>query len=143
VPGTPARIRQLDHTADVGVEVRAPTPCTLLAGGVEGMMELILGDSRPGETEVRSVTVEASEPRLLLRDLLREVLWLHEAEGFAVAQASVRVESGPDGLTATAELRGGPDPSPPVRELKGVTLHGLEARRDEDGEWLARVIFDV
>lgn len=106
-------------------------------------MELILGDPRPPKVEVRSVTVEGSEPSSLLRNLLREVLWLHEAEGFAVTEASVRVESGPEGRTATAELRGGPDPAPPVRELKGVTLHGLEAREVGEGEWFGRVIFDV
>jgi SHS2 domain-containing protein len=107
------------------------------------MMELILGESRPAEVEVRNVAVEGGEPRSLLRNLLREVLWLHEAEGFATAVARVRVESGPEGFTAKAELRGGPGLSPPVRELKGVTLHGLEAREGEGGEWFARVIFDV
>lgn len=144
VSGTGAEVRHLDHTADVGVEIRAPSLDELLLGGVEGMTELILGEARPGEEETREVEAEGADPALLLRNLLRELLYLHEAEGFAVASASIRVERDEDGtLRALLEARGGKDPAPPDRELKGVTLHGLVAEEGEDGRWFGRVIFDV
>lgn len=141
--GSSARFRTFDHTADVGIEVRAETLDELLAGGLQGMTELILGEMRPEPTRTLTVESEGEDPADLLRNLLREALYLHEAEGFAVAQAEVAVEGGGDaGLLARARLSGGPDPAPPDRELKGVTLHGLRADAVEDG-WIARVIFDV
>jgi SHS2 domain-containing protein len=155
-PASPFRVRHLDHTADVGIEIRAPDLAGLPTGAVDGMMGLILGDDRPDEEERRTVRVQGGDPALLLRNLLREVLYLHEAEGFAVARTTVAVDEqgegaaapGPGGdgegdRAARADLLGGPDPGPPIRELKGVTLHGLEAREAGDGEWFARVIFDV
>jgi SHS2 domain-containing protein len=155
VPGTSTRLRHLDHTADVALEVRAPFLEDLLAGAVEGMTGLILGDARPEGLERRVVEVEGDDPARLLRNLLREALYLHEAEGFAVASTRIRLRGsrepagngplgpGPSSLSLEAELLGGPDPAPPDRELKGVTLHGLEAAERDDGEWFARVIFDV
>lgn len=155
-PAARTRVRHLDHTADVGVEIRAPDLEGLLTGAVDGMTGLILGEERPGEENRRTVRVQGGDAALLLRNLLREVLYLHEAEGFAVARTTVSVdgqpEAAPPGVsrdeaagywTATAELYGGPDPGPPVRELKGVTLHGLEARQTDEGGWFGRVIFDV
>jgi len=145
VPGTSTRLRHLDHTADVGLEVRATSLEDLLAGAVEGMTGLILGDARPEGLERRVVEVEGDDPARLLRNLLREALYLHEAEGFAVASTRVRLGGGPgpSSFSVEAELLGGPDPAPPDRELKGVTLHGLQAAERDDGEWFARVIFDV
>jgi SHS2 domain-containing protein len=144
VSGSSARVRHLDHTADVGVEIRASSLEDLLLGAVEGMTGLILGDARPEAREPRAVVAEGDDPALLLRNLLRELLYLHEADGFAVASATVRTErSGDAPLRAELEARGGEDPVPPDRELKGVTLHGLSAEEDGRGEWFARVIFDV
>lgn len=143
VPGSSARVRHLDHTADVGLEIRAPSLDELLTGAVDGMMGLVRGEARAEEAQLRTVAVEGADPPRLLRNLLREVLYLHEAEGFASTSARIRAAEGPGGLTVKAELRGGPDPAPPHRELKGVTLHGLQAREGTDGEWFARVIFDV
>jgi SHS2 domain-containing protein len=123
---------------------------------VDGMTGLILGEDRPDDGECRTVRVQGGDPALLLRNLLREVLFLHEAEGFAVARTTVAVDGRPEATppgasgdggeaewAATAELHGGADPGPPIREIKGVTLHGLEARETAEGEWFARVIFDV
>lgn len=162
-PEPPFDVRFLDHTADVGIEVEAPSLQRLLEGAAEGMTRLILGDARPLEEEERIVEAEGSDAALLLRNLLRELLFQHEARGFALARC--RIEdlilpesegegAGGDGRSQSREplyrvrcrAVGGGDPGPPDRELKGVTLHGLVAeRREGDGgaRWFARVIFDV
>ena len=45
-------------------------------------------------------------------------------------------------LRLEATVGGGPAEGQPIREIKGVTLHGLAAEPREDG-WYGRVIFDV
>ncbi len=146
-------VRFMDHTADVGVEVEAPSLELLIEGAAMGMTRLILGDDRPREEEERTIRAEGTDPALLLRNVLRELLFLHEARGFALALCRVEFlapEEMPAGgesvLRVRCRVTGGRDPGPPDRELKGVTLHGLIAERREGKEgrpWFGRVIFDV
>ncbi|MCG6957977.1 MAG: archease [Gemmatimonadetes bacterium] len=133
----------LDHTADVGVEVVAPTLPELFARTAAGMMSLIRGstpadqgDAAPAE---HTLELDADDLPTLLRAWLRALLHRYEVE--ALALRSVRFEV----LTATrlsAVLDLAPDTGPPIREIKGVTLHGLVAER-KSGGWIGRVIFDV
>ena len=83
--------------------------------------------------------MEGAEPPALLRSFLRELLLWFELDGFAPSTVDVRLVS-PSGVEA--RVRGGVPPEPPVREIKGVTLHGLAAE-PRDGSWWGRVIFDV
>ncbi len=134
-----AGVTALEHTADVGIEVRAPTPEELFLRAAQGMAYLILEHDRPAPLETRRLTVTATDRAALLRGWLRELLFWHETEGFTLWDATFhRLDA--KGLRAS--IRGGPDPGQPVREIKGVTLHGLTAERRE-GQWYARVIFDV
>lgn len=140
-------VESLDHTADVGLEVEAGSPQELFSRAALGMTHLILEGPLPEARETRNVEVRGAGPDGLLRNWLREVLYLHEAEGFAAAEATFRrleVEAAPGGeeLALEATLRGGEDPAPPAREIKGVTWHGLWVQ-ERDGRWYAQVIFDV
>ena len=141
IPG----VHALDHTADVGLEITAPDLVELLRRAALGLTWLLLEREPSGPTEERKLHVRADAPAALLREVLRELLWWHEAEGLACAElGGGRVEEG-DGerewrvsatMVVTREQR------PPVREIKGVTLHGLMAERRADA-WHGRVIFDV
>lgn len=132
-------VTALDHTADVGLEVEADTLPALFLRAGRGMLHLILEGPAPEGVEERRVQVEGDGVDSLLRNWLRELLYLHEVEGFALTDVTFH-RLDPGALEAT--VRGGPDPSPPAREIKGVTLHGLRAEETSNG-WFARVIFDV
>jgi len=133
-------VKALDHTADVGLEVRAGSLVELLRRSAAGMTHLILEGSPPDGEEECVVSVVGADPPQLLRNWLRELLYLHEAEGFAYSAAEFTTL---DAGVLEAVVRGGADPSEPAREIKGVTLHGLVTERTPEGEWYARVIFDV
>jgi SHS2 domain-containing protein len=89
--------------------------------------------------EWRRIAVEADDAAGLLVAWLRELLWLHEARRFDYQGARFQIL---DGRQLIARVGGAPDARPPVREIKGVTYHGLRVEPD-DGGWRARVIFDV
>jgi SHS2 domain-containing protein len=158
-------VRALDHTADVGFDVVAPSMDALFDRAARGLVALLHGEDRAaggppraprpqegsdetsgnrpdhaaGTTSARRVVVEAPDIGALLVAWLRELLWLHESAGFVYDGA--RFEA----LAATAlvaDVRGATGAPPAAREIKGVTYHGLDVGRT-DGDWHARVIFDV
>ncbi|MEX1257453.1 MAG: archease [Gemmatimonadota bacterium] len=138
-----ARVRALDHTADIGLEIEGPSLESVIAGAAVAMTRLMLGDVRPPAHELRTFEVAGAEPSLLLRNVLRELLFLHAAEGFALARCHVVLLGQRPDLRARCRARGGTPSGPPDTEIKGVTLHGLVAELRDAGVWYARVIFDV
>ena len=146
-------VREIEHTADLGMEVEADTLPELFTRAAFGMMELVRGDegadvqaggdssSRRSAGESRSVALDLPKDDLdtLLVRWLRELLYLQEVDGFVYGEADFeRLDA--SGLRALVTSR--TDPEPQVRELKGVTYHGLEVERTDDG-WRASVIFDI
>lgn len=147
---SPPGVRFLDHTADVGLEAHAASPELLFHRAALGTLWLVEGAPQEGARreggggeegrETRALTLEAHDPPKLLRAWLRELLWWHEVEG--VSYRDARFETLETGrLEARVEVA--PASPRPLREIKGVTLHGLRVEAGEEGEWRARVIFDV
>lgn len=128
----------IDHTADIGLRIRAPDQAELLRRAALGLGWLLTGAEPPPATERRSVELEARDPPSLLRAWLREILHLWEDEDLLPADARLKVT----GDRLSGSLTGGSPEVAAIREIKGVTLHRLEAERHPDG-WHGHVIFDV
>lgn len=157
-------VREIEHTADLGMEVEAASLAELFQRAAAGMMSLVRNaaegpedrpldeppaDEPPADATsptpltARSLRIELAgdEPdvAVLLVRWLRELLYLQEVAGFVYRDATfTRL----DGSGLRASVRPDADPSRQVRELKGVTYHGLEVERVGD-RWRARVIFDI
>jgi len=151
-------VRGLDHTADLGLEVRAPELPELFRRAALGAMWLVL-ERQPGqfgegalpsrEDETRSVELGEEDLPDLLRSWLRTVLFWDETEGFVAVDTRLILLPTPfcdspdrQAFGLRGEVTGRFDQGPRVREIKGVTLHGLRVERLEGG-WFGRVIFDV
>jgi SHS2 domain-containing protein len=154
VPG----VRGMDHTADIGLEIRAPDLPDLFGRAALATLWLVLGrtsaDARSGEGgggELIRKSVELAEEDLscLLRSWLRTVLLWEDTEGFVISGTRLMLLptplcGAPDGQAfgLMGQVEGRFDDGSRVREIKGVTFHGLEVEESEGG-WLGRVIFDV
>ena len=131
-----------DHTADLGLRVRAADLDTLFAEAGLALFAAILED--PG-TVVASQPVEielaGDDREYLLFDWLKTLLYHFDAGHWVFGRFDVRVR--PDGLTATAWGepldRGRHEPG---HEVKAITYHGLRVEETADG-WLAEVIVDI
>lgn len=139
----PPGVTLLDHTADVGMEVTASTLPALFTRAALGTLWLVEGDRDPASPATpsvpRHVTLSSADLPALLRSWLRELLHWRESEGVSFVGASFRTLSD---VALEAEVMTAPAAGEPVREIKGVTLHGLVAERSGEG-WFGRVIFDV
>jgi SHS2 domain-containing protein len=131
-----------EHTADLGLRVKAPDLESLFADAGRGLTSMIAANLeaiRP----VREVSlrVEGTPRDDLLFDWLSEILYLFESEHLLLSDFSVRFDD--KGLRATA--RGEPlDESRHQleHEVKAITYHELKVEQTPNG-WLAEVIVDI
>jgi SHS2 domain-containing protein len=128
--------RWVDHTAELELEIEAPSEEAVFAEALAAFAELA-GEGN-GDSASSAVEVEADDRPLLLVEWLSELVYLSEAEQLIPERVtSLELEDGR--LRATVEGRRGR----PRHLVKAVTLHGLELRRDNSGGWRARVVLDV
>ena len=131
-----------EHTADLGLRVRAASREELFADAARGLFSMIVANLE----DVRLVNevhlqVEGRELDLLLFDWLSELLYTFESQRLVLASFEVRLTD--TGLQAIG--RG--EPMDPARhqlehEVKAITYHALCARRDGPG-WMAELIVDI
>ena len=131
-----------EHTADLGLRVRAADLNTLFAEAGACLFTAVVEDIATIEPK-ESVTIElaGSDREFLLFDWLRELLLKCEEDHLLFSKFEVRVRD--DGLTGVAWG----EPIDPARhmlahEVKAITYHELKVVRDGDG-WLAEVIVDI
>ncbi len=131
-----------EHTADLGLRVRAADLDTLFAEAAQALFSAIVEDLATVRPE-RAVEVRlAGDDRaLLLFDWLKELLYHFDAQHLLLGRFEVQVRD--DGLTATAYG----EPLDRARhvldhEVKAITYHGLRVEPVEGG-WEAEVIVDI
>jgi len=131
--------RQIEHTADLALEIWAPTEEELLLEGARAIVEILTEQAEIGAEAVRELHLDAIDPPDRLVVWLNEVLVLAVSEGFLVHDGELSLRE--DGLDA--RVRGLEDAGALVRtELKSATYHDLELTRGQDG-FRARVVIDV
>ena len=128
--------RWVDHTAEIELEIEAPSEREVLADALSALAEL-LGVAETSGDEHRTVAVSASDRPALLASWLDELVFLAESEGF-IATRIESLELGSDSLLAI--VRGSLGEPPPI--VKAVTYHRLAFGTAGRG-YFARVVLDV
>jgi len=134
----------LDHTADAGIEVEAPSLDMCLARAAAGLFAMMfVPPDKLDRSSLRMVEVglKAANPEELMVSWLQELLYRSEVEDvfflwFEVETDGRRLNGRAAGVPITPQL----EPAGPG--VKAVTRHGLRVER-VDESWRARVIVDV
>ena len=141
-----AMIEMLDHTADVGFELRAPTLEELFEEARRALLMVVF--ERPPEVgrDGRGIQLSAPDLETLLVRWLNELTYLVQDVGFVPVAAEIRIRT-VDGTSPALEARLSGVPLMLEEygwqgEIKSATFHGLDVANDEEG-WHARVILDV
>jgi SHS2 domain-containing protein len=130
--------RQVEHTADVALELWGPGHAALLEQGALAVVELLTGGADVAATEERTIELDVVDDADRLVRFMNEVLWLALVEGFVVASATFDLAD-PARLRATVR---GSTSTPVVEEIKSVTYHDLAIER-VGPRLQARVVLDV
>lgn len=134
-------IRQIDHTADIGLEITAASLAGIFEYAAVGMFRIIAElDCVQPAREIR-LDLRATDVQRLL------VAWLSELNFRHIADELVFCTFQIDEIRETF-LRGRACGEPLTHahvihtEIKAVTYHDLRIERRADG-WFARIIFDL
>jgi SHS2 domain-containing protein len=131
-----------EHTADLGLRVRAADLNTLFAEAATCLFSAIVEE--PGTVVARQqvdVRLPGDDLAYLLFDWLKALLYRFDAEHLLLGRFAVEVSA--EGLAGSAWG----EPLDPARhelahEVKAITYHGLRVEQTADG-WLAEVIVDI
>lgn len=135
----------MEHTADTGILVTAPTLEGLFLRAALGMRDLFLENVPDGgvaPTITKNITVSGIDHEEMLFSFLAELLYLFDGEKFLpLALEEARIAK--DGFSCIAT--GVPFDAgkyPMKYEIKAVTYHQMKIEEVE-GEWRTPVIFDI
>jgi len=131
-----------EHTADLGLRIRAPDLDTLFIEAVRALFSAIVEDLGAIEPRRRvEIELRADANDYLLFDWLNELLFRFDTEQMIFGAFEAHICAG--------ELKGAAMGEPQDRtrhvlshEVKAITYHGLKVEQVTEG-WLAEVIVDI
>jgi SHS2 domain-containing protein len=127
----------VDHTAELELEIEAPTEEAVFEEALAALAELLSSEEKDEPEVRRQVSAEAPDRPALLAAWMEELVFLAEIEGFEPLAVQV-LELAPHLAEATVTGRLGHPP--PL--VKAVTYHGLSFARAGHG-YTATVVLDV
>lgn len=131
--------RQVEHTADLALELWAPTEPALWEEAALALIEILTGGAAVAPSAEREVRLNTIDREDRLVQWMNEVLYWATVEGFLVTGAALRTDG--EALVGRAAGHAGGQHLLEA-ELKSATYHDLEVIR-ADGLWRARVVVDV
>lgn len=137
--------RFFEHTADLGIEVIAPSLDHLLIDCWRALTDSITWIDRIDTVQTRRIVVEAEDLPRLVVDWLSEAIYLFETEGLVFSKVTLRAERSSVGWRLTATAAG--EPFELQRHglktlVKAATYHGIQIAETARG-WQARLILDL
>ncbi|RUL89637.1 archease [Tautonia sociabilis] len=137
-------VEYFEHTADVGLRVRAGDLDELFRLAAEGLFDYIVVNRAEVRPEVsETVSLRADSPSELLVDWLNELIFRLETTHRLFARFEVQLSG--EGTALEAAIAGEPidrDRHVLDHEVKAVTRHEATLRREGNG-WLAELILDI
>jgi len=128
-------IEIIEHTADIRLRITAATREDLFREALRGTIALL--QPQKGEREVQcDVRIEAGDPTVLLVDFLNEALSNAHARREAYDDAAISSLTDEARLLGTEAIAFGDD-------VKAVTYHEADIRRDAHGQWYTVLVYDI
>ncbi len=131
-----------EHTADLGLRVRALDLETLFVEAAQALFAAVVEDLNTVQPQQElNIELEGDDRAYLLFDWLKELLFHFDAEHLLLGRFEVRLRDNHLSGRAWGE------PLDRTRhslshEVKAITYHGLRVEPTADG-WLAEIIVDI
>jgi SHS2 domain-containing protein len=139
--------KEVDHTADSGIEVWANSFPELMLEAAMAISEMTTDIDSIDNTEEHFILVEEEEMDLLLVEFLKELLYLQETKDF-IPIGFKKPQHFPTkkAMVFSVTALGGKwdvEKHESKTHIKAVTYHDLQLRIFKRDDWYAKVIFDL
>jgi len=134
--------RIIDHTADIGFEVKGDSKEKVFETAALAFFEIMweIGDFKGNKPETIEIT--GSDTKELMVNFLEEFLYLYEAKGLICTDIKV-AEISTTGIRAVAWLKPfTEEQDQEILGVKAVTYHQLYIGEIK-GRWTARIFLDI
>ena len=131
-----------EHTADLGLRIRAHDLPTLFVEAAQALFAVIVEDLATVQPrQLLEIHLQGDDREYLLFDWLKELLYHFDVEHLLFGKFEVSLTNGDLHGTAWGEPL---DRSRHAleHEVKAITYHGLKVEQTPEG-WLAEVIVDI
>ena len=135
----------LDHTADAAFRVWGRDLPELFSKAAEAMYSVMIDVASVRPKVSKTLSLSAPTVDLLLHDWLSELLFITDVEGLVFSRFEVDIHEEDGSFRLEAACWGEPlDPErhSPETEIKAVTYHELEVKKEGD-LWAAKLVFDI
>ena len=132
----------LDHTADLGIEVKGKDLPTLFKNAGYALLDIMVSGKSPEMAKTMNLTITGTDlPDLMVR-WLGEILYLFEGEGLVSASINIHSLSNSNLEASLHTVTFNPEFHQVLTEVKAVTYHRIEVVQ-KGSVWKASVIFDL
>jgi len=132
----------IEHTADVGIRVRAASVNELFTEAARALFSLLIGEPETvRQTQTMSFHLVADDLESLLHDWLAELLYIFHVRRLVLHRFDVQVDDNRLAATVSGEPLA-MDRHHVEVEVKAVTWHGLKVLH-EGKQWVAEVVLDI
>lgn len=132
----------LDHTADLGIVVRAGSLPRLFQAAARAMLSILVKGAVNEKYCRTALTVTGADLEDLMVRWLGEILYLFEGEQQIVTRVDIQTLSDGRLDTVLQTIPYNPDRHEVLSEIKAVTYHQIQVT-PKGGRWEARIIFDM
>lgn len=131
-----------EHTADLGLRIRAPSLETLFEDAAKGLFSMFVANLDTVRPVVeRRLQIAGAERDYLLFDWLSELLYACESEKLLFAEFEVHFDE--QGLNAVARGEAIDETRHRLEhEVKAITYHRLKVEQTAE-DWFAELIVDI
>jgi SHS2 domain-containing protein len=132
----------LNHTADLGFEIKGFDQANLFEKAGRALLHVIFGTVLARGAESIYITLSGDDQSDLMVRWLTEILYLIEGEHLVTTDIVIDSISSTTISATLSALPFDPLRHEIIREIKAVTYHQIEVA-ESNGIWKARVIFDL
>lgn len=132
----------IDHTADIRLKINADSPDELFQSALSGMNEILKPGfcrKRLALTTSRSVHIKSQDTTTLLIDFLSEALTLSLLNKVIYCKLRI-IKLLRDEITCLLE---GCNVDILEEDIKAVTYHEADVRKNDKNEWETTIVFDI
>ncbi len=138
-----ARVREFEHTADIGIIVDGNSLHELFANAAYGMVKILFGRTDLPVVQIKRIRLIEPTTDDLLISWLSELNYLISAQGVApgeILEMQIRQEDRK--YILEAQIAAGTAEEPAL-EIKAVTYHQFYLKKIGPDQFQARIIFDI